>query len=33
MNVLDIFNERGKMYQTEVLSCVEKLLYSRASKT
>ncbi|MFT5693215.1 MAG: CubicO group peptidase (beta-lactamase class C family) [Oceanicoccus sp.] len=33
LNVLDIFNERGKMYQTEVLSCVEKLLYSRASKT
>jgi hypothetical protein len=25
LNVLDIFNERGKTYQAEVLNCVEKL--------
>jgi len=25
LNVLDLFNERGKTYQAEVLSCVEKL--------
>lgn len=30
LNVLDIFNERGKMYQTEVLSCVAKLPHSQS---
>lgn len=33
LNVLDIFNERGKMYQTEVLSCVENLRHAHTAKT
>jgi len=29
LNVLDLVNERGKAYQTEVLRCVEKLLHQQ----
>ena len=33
LNVLDLVNERGKAYQAEVLSCVEKLNSGRATGT
>lgn len=29
LNVLDLMNERGKVYQSEVLRCVERIEQSR----